>query len=145
MKKERILDFFSSLGNLKMDLITRYACVLGPGIFLVFVSWKTWNFHSLSGTKILYSCTLQLYNAYTGSHPFVICINKVYPVLFLACSVFFAQDMGHLPETKVEKFLHEPANIGRSVHQGEYTSIPSSAEAVSVPSPPSQRRTTPYG
>ena len=38
-----------------MDLITRYACVLGPEIFLVFVSWKTWNFHSLSGTKILYS------------------------------------------------------------------------------------------
>ena len=53
--------------------------------------------------------------------------------------------MGHLPETKIEKFLHEPANIGRSVNQREYTSIPSSAEAVNVPSPPSQRRTTPYG
>ena len=105
MKKERILDFFSSLGNLKMDLITRYACVLGPEIFLVFVSWKTWNFHSLSGTKILYSCTLQLYNAYTGSHPFVILINKVYLVLFLACSVFFRIGYGPSSRNKDREIL----------------------------------------
>lgn len=86
--------------------------------------------------------------------------SKIYLYIFIALFIYVVlslfigiigdtyerlKDMGHLPETKVEKFLHEPANIGRSVNQGEYTSIPSSAEAVSVPSPPSQRRTTPYG
>lgn len=25
--------------------------------------------------------------------------------------------MGHLPETKIQRFLHEPANFGRSVQR----------------------------
>jgi len=51
--------------------------------------------------------------------------------------------MGHLPETKIQKFLHEPVNVGRTIEQSDYTTIPSTAEAIPTPLP--RERTNPYG
>ena len=47
----------------------------------------------------------------------------------------FLQDLGHLPETKIQKFLHEPVNVGRSVQHKEHVPVtqatPQSKEGIS--------------
>ena len=50
----------------------------------------------------------------------------------------FLQDLGHLPETKIQKFLHEPVNVGRSVQHKEHvpvTQTARTADAITTPPP----------
>lgn len=60
----------------------------------------------------------------------------------LILSLFvYPKDMGHLPESKIQKFLHEPTNLGRAIQAGDNPTIPPSAEAI----PTSHARPNPYG
>ncbi|KAL9951562.1 hypothetical protein ACROYT_G044246 [Oculina patagonica] len=98
-----------------------------------------------------------LYNTYAQisrtKSPFVVWIfSKIYLYIFIALFIYVVlslfigiigdtyerlKDLGHLPETKIQKFLHEPANIGRSVQQREYVPAVSTVpgEAIATPLP----------
>jgi len=45
------------------------------------------------------------------------------------------KDLGHLPETKIQKFLHEPVNAGRSVRHKEYHPGTQTAPADAIATP----------
>lgn len=55
------------------------------------------------------------------------------------------QDMGHLPETKIQRFLHEPANVGRTV-QSDVDYTPETTPTTEAITAPTQREgTSHYG
>ena len=55
------------------------------------------------------------------------------------------QDMGHLPETKIQKFLHEPANVGRSVQSGQDDTTDTTPTTEAMAAPPQREGTSRYG
>ena len=65
-------------------------------------------------------------------------------VLFLKYLCCFPQDMGHLPETKIQKFMHEPANVGRTVQNQVYVPEPIPT-TVAIAAPPPREGTSHYG
>lgn len=105
-----------------------------------------------------------LYNTYaeisaTKSPPIVWVFSKVYLYIFIALFIYVVlslfigiigdtyerlKDMGHLPETKIQKFLHEPANVGRTVQNQVYVPEPIPT-TVSIAAPPPREGTSHYG
>ena len=47
--------------------------------------------------------------------------------------------MGHFPETKIQRFLHEPSNFGRSIQRRDRTTA-----AEDIPTIRPRERTDPY-
>ena len=60
------------------------------------------------------------------------------------CTVFL-QDLGHLPETKIQKFLHEPVNAGRSVQHKEHDPVTQTAPAEAIATPQPREGICQYG
>jgi len=50
------------------------------------------------------------------------------------CTIFL-QDLGHLPQTKIQKFLHEPVNVSRTLQGKEYLPVTQTAQADAISTP----------
>ncbi|CAH3132821.1 unnamed protein product [Pocillopora meandrina] len=106
-----------------------------------------------------------LYNTYAeisrSTSPFSVWIfSKIYIYTFITLFIYVVlslfigiigdtyerlKDMGHLPETKIQKFLHEPVNVGRSVHSGQDYTTDTTPTTEAMAAPPQRERTSRYG
>ena len=69
-------------------------------------------------------------------NPFFQLINFVLISLNTSICTIFFQDLGHLPETKIQKFLHEPVNVSRTLQGKEYLPVTQTAQADAISTPP---------